>query len=488
MNRLALSAALAAATLFAVVSAEQASAGNRGRFPILRQITHNTVGSIETPGVRLERAQSIVFASDGDVLGPGTAAGHREIYLYHHASDSLQRLTTTASGESYAPIRETDATYSRRPLYVTFISTGNLDPAVGNIEGNPEVFIYLTEYSRVRQLTKTPAGVVNAEAYSSDGGQCMVWRSNGDLENNDGSDPQNPGAGYSNTDGSDEIFMLRFTDDDLFHWDVTQVSNGPVGTTSSHPVIGGYWFTRQCRSTAYQSDHDQLDNGSTGIHIYNYTKLSGGTEQVTDPTEFGYSVNPAISGSSSFARGPFIVYESDADVLGNGSQGFEIYRHRLLNFEEKQYTYQEIGESRHPAVSDGGGYIAFESSSELLDPRKPVRGGGEAPFNGDHNSEIFLTKGRKRIWQITRSEGCENTSPSIQENGDTIAFVSTCDLIPGNNPGGVPQLFVYEEVNDDDPLLSPDRCSTATGCCNVSNSCYAETLGRQVRPPSQPRR
>jgi hypothetical protein len=124
---------------------------------------------------------------------------------------------------------------------------------------------------------------------------------NGDHENNDGSDPQNPSAGYDNTDASDEIFMLRFDDDALSRWMITQVSNGPAGSISSNPVIGGYWFTRQCRSTSYQSDHDQLGNGSTGIHIYNYTKLSAETEQLSNAGEFGLSVNPAITGASSFA-------------------------------------------------------------------------------------------------------------------------------------------------------------------------------------------
>ena len=53
---------------------------------------------------------------------------------------------------------------------------------------------------------------------------------------------------------------------------------------------------------------------------------------------------------------------------------------------------------------------------------------------------------------------------------------------------GVSQLFVYEEVNDDDPLLSGSNCSVSTGCCNIGNGCYAHRLGRQVRPPTTPRR
>lgn len=487
ISRILLAAASIAAVALAV-HVDVVKAGNRGRFPVLRQLTHNTVGTVTDPGVRLERAETVVFVSDGDVLGPGSATGHREIYLYQRPSESIRRVTTTAGGESYQPVRETDETYSRRPKYVAFVSTGDLDTRVGNSDGNPEIFIYLTDSGEIRQITDTPARVVNAEPYSSDGGQCLVWRSNGDLETNDGSDSQTPSPGYSNPDGSDEIFLLRFADETLADAMITQISNGPAGTVSSNPVIGGFWFTKQCRSTSYQSDHDQLGNGSTGIHIYNYTKLSGGTEQLSNSGGFGYSVNPAITGASSFARGPFVVFESDADILGNGSAGFELFRHRVFTTERKQYTYQSAGESRNPTVSDGGGWIAFESTSELLDLRRRVKRGSNPPFNPDGNSEIFLTKGRKRIWQLTRSSGCENTQPSIMENGDAIAFVSTCDLIPGRNPDGVPQLFLYLEVNSRDPLLSASNCSTSEDCCNEANGCYETILGRQVRPPSTPRR
>jgi hypothetical protein len=458
-------------------------AGNRGKHPVLLQVTRNTVGTLSAPKMRLERAESVVFVSDGDVLGPGTQTPQREIYFWHEPTNTIRRVTTSTGGESYDPARETDVTHSARPKFVAFVSTANLDPSVGNSDGNPEIFIYLSDTQEIRQVTDTPAHVVNAEPYSSDGGQCLVFRSNGDLDDNDGSDSGNPGAGFGNADGSDEIFMLRFFDNDLTHGVTTQVSNGPAGTRAEKPVIGGFWFTRQCRSTTWQSDHDQMNNGSSGIHLYNYTKQSGALEQLTPPGTAGIHRNPAITGASSFARGPFIVYESDNDVLGNGSTGIEIFRHRIFITEDKQYTYQAVGESRNPVVSDGGGHIAFESTSELINGERNVRGGGTPPFNADHNSEIFLAKGRTRIWQITESSGCENVTPTIQDNGVSVAFVSTCDLIPGLNPNGVPQLFVFQQMKNTDPRMSADGCKAADGCCNVASGCYRQRLGAQIRPP-----
>lgn len=472
-----------AAFVSPLFSYDSAVADSRGRNPVLQQLTRNTVGSISDLGLRLERGESIAFTSDGDVLGPGTATGRRSVYFYHRPSATIRRIGDGTAGESYHPARETDETHSRRPRYVAFVSTENLDPRVGNADGSPELFIYLTENGETRQITDTPLGVVNAEPYSSDGGQCIVWRSNGDLQTNDGSDPQNPGAGYRNMDGSDEIFMLRFEDDMLDRWVVTQVSNGPAGTVSSGPAIGGYVFTTQCRSTVYLSDYDQLSNGSAGVHVYNYTKLSGATKQLTPAGTFGINLNLAISGSSNFARGPFAVFQSNADLLGNGSGSFEVFRHRLFGFEQMQYSYAPVGESTNPAISDGGGYIAFESTSDLLDSRGPLVGMGALPLNADGNREIYLTKGRRRIWQITRSTSCDNSQPSIQESGDMLAFVSTCDLVPGGNPNGIEQVYFYQKVRDDDPLASAAGCRVASGCCNVANGCYQPARGRQVRPP-----
>jgi hypothetical protein len=470
-----------AVSILVVASSGEAIAANAGRHPMLRQITRITTGSIAPPKVRLEQAETIVFASDADVLGLGTETAQREIYLYDNFATSLRRLTDSGSGESYAPSRQTDITHSGRPKYVAFFSTGNLDPSVGNPEQNPEIFIILTDSGEIQQITKTGAGIVNAEPYSSDGGQCLVWRSNGDLDDNDGSDSGNPGAGNSNADGSDEIFMMRFEDTALTDRMTTQVSNGPAGTTSSNPLIGGYWFPRQCRSTIFQSDHDQLGNGSVGSHIYDYTKISGVLDQVTPVGSTGHNVNPAMSAASNFARGPFVVYESDANPLGNPQTGIEIFRRRLFKYELLQLTYQLPGDSFTPVVSDGGGYVAFSSSSELLDASRTVRGGGAPPFNADGNFEIFRTKGRKQIWQITDSSGCENYAPSLQDNGKTIAFLSTCDLIPGLNPNGMPQIFVYSETKSTDPQLA--ACDVLQGCCSASNGCYQARLGGQVRAP-----
>jgi hypothetical protein len=159
-----------------------------------------------------------------------------------------------------------------------------------------------------------------------------------------------------------------------------------------------------------------------------------------------------------------------------------MFRYRIFHPRMTQYTDIVEGAVEQPVVSDGGGYIAFQSNGEILDPRHRARKGGEPPFNADGNYEIFRLKGRRKTWQITRTEGCDNTLPSIRDDGTFITFRSTCDLIQGHNSNNVPQVFLYREVDGNDPLASATGCLVANGCCNEKNGCYEPVYGRKPKP------
>ena len=465
----------AGGTLIDAVPAE----ARRPTNPVLVQITHNTEGMVEAPQINSERGNSIVFVSDGDVLGPGTATGTREIYIYSSDDGLIRRITDSGSGESFEPTRLVDEKHSPRLPLVAFISTGDFVPSVGNADGNAELFGWIAETGEFLQFTDTAAPVQNAEPFASDSAKCIVFRSSGDLDNNDGSDERNPGAGFTNPDGSDEVFNLWFGNADYTGEVYTQVSNGPAGTISSKPKAAGFWFTRQCRSTAYQSDHDQLGNGSTGQHIYNYTKTSARIEQLSEPGP-GNNRDPGISAASPFARGPFVVWQSDQDMIGNGPSISDIYRFRLFKPEIIQYTNDPLP-STDATVSDGGGIVAFTSQAELIDPRRRILGGGTPPFNADGNPEVYRLKSVRRAWQITQSSGCTNEQVTMRDNGRALTFVSDCDLIPGQNPDGVKQVFHYFDVHRNDPLYTASGCTVAESCCNEANGCYQLVYGGKVR-------
>ncbi len=466
----------------------------RGKNPVLFQVTFNTEGDVYRPGLHLERAESVVFTSDGDVMGPGSAPGHREVYIWDAASRVTSRATTTVGGESYAGSRVTDEQRdSGRPQYLAFVSTGDLDQSVGNADGNPEVFLWEVQTGIYHQLTDTLAPVVNKDPFPSDSGRCIVFSSNADLDNNDGTqDDQNPPTHNSNPDGSEEVFLYSITQTAGFPFNgtFTQLSDGPAGTSSHSPTIGGFYFPVQCQSTVYISDHDQLGHGAVGDQIYRWDRKVGVLSHLVDnkfpldpngPHPPGIFGRPAISSASNFARGPYVVFHTDSDIWHNASTGFNMFRYRAFHLRMTQYTDLDVGDVRNPVIGDGGGFIAFESNGDMVDSSKRVKRGSNPPFNADGNYEIYRMKKRRKIVQLTRSENCENVDASIEDNGGGVAFRSTCDLIPGLNPNNIPQIFFRAQVQNDNPLLVPANCVQATGCCSEQNGCYERIEGRTFK-------
>jgi hypothetical protein len=467
----------------------------RGNIPVLEQVTRNTVGNVADAELRSELGTWITFASNGDVMGPGTQTAGREVYLYNVIAGTTTRVTNSGPGrESYEPSRVSDSTFSAgRPDSFFFTSTGNFTGQ--NADGNPEIFVYEIVSGQFHQLTNTAAPVVNKTPFTSDSAKCIVFASTGNIDNNDGSDDSNVGPGYSNPDGSQEIFLYTVADNANFPSGYfTQISNGPAGTSSWAPVIGGYWFPRQCQTSAYLSDHAQLNDGALGTHIYEYDRPAGEVKRMFNEDVFvhgelppdGFYGEPHISSASNFARGPYIVFSTSADVWNNGSTstGYQMFRYRVFHPLMTQYSGVTLGDVFKPQISDGGGYIAFNSTSEILNDRG-AKHIGPGPFNPDNNSEIFETKGRRKIWQITESSGCDNYDVSIQDHGGGLAFLSTCDLVPGSNPAGLPQVFLFRRVRSDDPVLQPGACSVLGGCCNEANGCYRQVFGKMDRPPKR---
>jgi hypothetical protein len=523
-----LSRVLAFAMVVAGFGIVAQSADARGKIPVILQITNNSTGTIEWPKVRSQDGDRISFVSTGDVMGPATETVPRQIYVYDYDGfeanlGTMTQVTSDPVHSSYDAARSTDDVFaSGRPDVIAFISTADLDPADGvpigdgNADGNPEVFLYhLTDdqgpIGTFTQITFSVAPVVNANVYSSDSGKTFVFDSNGDydggilsvLPNAPGGNPggiteNNPGTQFSNPDGSREIFKYTVVTTDSYPYDgnFTQVSDGPGGTSSTRPVIGGYWFPRQSQSTVYMSDYDQTGEGlRTGQHIYLFHRPSATNGAMVAPEtpngqpNNGIYENPALSAASPFARGPFTVFTTDADLWNNGMLGIhQLYRYRIFHPRQTQYTAVSTGRILNPVVSDGGGLIVFQATGDVFNPAK-VKDPHTYPTNADLNSEIFFQKGRRKITQMTNTTVCVNDMPSVRDDGTMIAFRSTCDLVPGSNPGGVEQVFFYTQVKSKSTLACtkpsvPCDCQIASGCINEANGLDL-IRGRSLKPPKK---
>jgi len=482
---------------------------------VLRQITNLTTGEIETPKIRSQDGDSVSFISNGDVLGTGTQTSQRHLYYWDEATDTITQVTSGENCEAIEQSRPMDTTFSGgRPQIIAFISNCDLDPDASrsNSDGNYELFFWAVETGTFYQITDTVAPVVNATPFVSDSGRCIVFSSTGDLDNNVASNPnyddKHPGPGFSNLDGSEEVFLLSTLSAEQdrpapfpYNGTFTQLSNGPAGTKSENPVIGGYWYARQCQTTVWQSDHDQLGTGAQGTQLWIYHKPASEVRPFDYPGEMnpiglsgvfpaGNYTRPFISAASPFARGPHVAFEAQTDLWANGSEGEEnVYNMRIFHPRLTQFTdtqlYSPGAQVRRPSVSDGGGVFSYHSTGEFVSQKRSARIGGSPPFNSDGNNEIFRIKGRSRIFQLTKTENCDNSDASLDDSGRRFAWRSTCDLVPGANPSGAEQVFVWSlEKNNSENLAN---CEQANGCCSYSrkdpSSCYQPVFGSKPKPP-----
>jgi hypothetical protein len=256
---------------------------------------------------------------------------------------------------------------------------------------------------------------------------------------------------------------------------------------SSRPVIGGFYYPRQCNTTAYMSDHVQVPGGNPGLQLYRYTRSLGANELFTAQEipfpgmlpPAGIYLQPGMSSASNFARGPFVVFHTDTDVWNNASTNFNIFRYRSFHPRMTQYTDLEGTDvAQNAVVSDGGRWIAFESNANLI---RVGIGDSVPPFNEDKNWEIFRMQKLRRVQQLTETAGCTSDQASMNDDGLNVTFRSTCELIPGLNPNGFRQVYLYAQVKEDDPLAGTVACQVSQGCCNEANGCYRKVEGKTTK-------
>ncbi|MBI3770185.1 MAG: hypothetical protein HY271_17065 [Deltaproteobacteria bacterium] len=221
--------------------------------------------------------------------------------------------------------------------------------------------------------------------------------------------------------------------------------------------------------------YDTRPGGVGPRQIYTVDRFSGTTHAVTQGD--ADSLNPKVDHS-----GQFVVFESDADLLGSGLSGTQVYR-ADLDLADPSCPYpclangnlglirvtNKVGTSRNAVASKGGKAIAFESDADLLNTeatgtqvylfdatvgtltrlssgagpsRNPTlpRNGRLVAFESDDGSggtQIMLYRRANGTAQpLTSSSGAQSTRPSFDSaSGRTLIFVSTGDLLGTGSTG-----------------------------------------------------
>ena len=148
---------------------------------------------------------------------------------------------------------------------------------------------------------------------------------------------------------------------------------------------------------------------------------------------------PTISGD-----GKRVVFLSDCEIIpgSNKDQNYEVF---LYDTETKRFiqitdttrtTKFNFPENNQPTTNQDGSLVAFRSSLDLIHGQ-----------NADGNPEIFLydTKA-KSLTQLTHtSPPVVNTGPFLSGDGDKVVFLSSADLVPGENRDGKTEVVLFEK-------------------------------------------
>jgi Tol biopolymer transport system component len=182
----------------------------------------------------------------------------------------------------------------------------------------------------------------------------------------------------------------------------------------------------------------QNADGNTEVFLYSTT--TGVFTQVTNTTGFNFTGAPAISGD-----GGWVAFTTTANLAGANADGnAEVFRYNTATGSLTQVTDTTGGSffaNQTPSLSGDGSRMAFTSTRDLV----PTVG------NADGNAELFLwNSGTGTFTQATNTTGGNSTAvlgPAIDANGNRVAFLSTRDLVPGQNADGSSDYFLYDVGN-----------------------------------------
>jgi Tol biopolymer transport system component len=303
----------------------------------LTQITNTAGGNVVNLNPAVNAAGNrIAFDSNADLLGSNGDGGF-EIFLWD-TSTGFTQITNFNGAFSSNPAINAAGTR------VAFHSSG------------AEIFLWDTS-TGLTQITNTGGGSLFATINAT--GTRIAFHSDADLLG-------------SNGDGNTEIFLWDFSAG------FTQITN-TIGSESFFPAINASG-TR----IAFQSETNPLGSNSDGNFEIFLWDASTGLTQITN-TSSGVNSLPAIN-----AAGDRIAFESSADLVGSNNDGNNEIFFWDASTGFTQITNTVNVNSFAPAINAAGNRIAFESNANLLG-------------NGSDSVEIFLWDAISGLTQVTNS-------------------------------------------------------------------------------------
>ena len=236
---------------------------------------------------------------------------------------------------------------------------------------------------------------------------------------------------------------------------------------------------RQLTSGAGESQHGSTGNRAKTIaydtqpggvgprQIKLVNRIGGASWALTQGA--GDSTNPSMDDG-----GRYVVFQSTADLLGAGFAGSQIYLADLRAADPAcpypcpangnaglRQITHKAGTSTDPVVSKTGKIVAFESDADLLN-------------QGQNETQIYRVETKTgTMTRPTLGPGASRR-PTLSKNGALLAFESDANLL-GSGSGGT-QVFLYKHAEA--PLQQLRQLTFASGGHSTNPS--LETTGRGV--------
>jgi Tol biopolymer transport system component len=195
------------------------------------------------------------------------------------------------------------------------------------------------------------------------------------------------------------------------------------------------------------SDELVVDDGNGMRDIFVHDRNTGDTERVSlgeDGQEGdGDSINPVIS-----ADGRFVAFESQAEnfVTGDGNGTRDIFvRDRVLGTTELVSMVNGQagdGDSRHPAISDDGRFVTFYSTSSDLTPNDG-NGVGDVFLYDQQNGTMTAVS----MTAQGQTGDLESRNPAVSGDGQFVAFESLATDLAANDGNNASDIFLYSRQN-----------------------------------------
>ena len=217
---------------------------------------------------------------------------------------------------------------------------------------------------------------------------------------------------------------------------LTQLTNDTSGTAvaqAPRPTRRGDVF--------FSTNADLLGgNPDASFEVHTWLRRDFRRTSPTDPNAVVNQVTDEVAGIDSTRPEPDrggrrVVMQSEADPLGTNADGnIEIFLYDSRRNVWTQITDSTGVDNMRPSTHTGR-QVLFDSTADYTGA------------NPDGNREVFLALFKRRVWnftQITDTIGLENRAGHVAKRGKIITFSSTADLVPGSNPDGNREIFLWE--------------------------------------------